>query len=78
MVTLKVILTITMDKVEEIVKCEHCYRYMPVSVLEQHVKDDCFIKLVKENKYLPKPHGWQGIHNKCNPCYLKVVPIKNR
>ena len=58
-----------MDKVEEIVKCEHCYRYMPVSVLEQHRKDGCFIRLVKY--YKDKPWAkWVYI-----PC-LEVVPKK--
>ena len=57
------------DKIEEIVKCKHCYLYLPVSVLEQHWKNNCPVKLDplrienREAAYLKVPH---------------FIPIKNR
>ena len=50
------------DKIDEIVKCEHCHRYLPVAVREQHYKDDCLVKLAKQYNNLPKPLGWHGLY----------------
>ena len=56
------------DKIEEIVKCKLCYRYyLPVSVLEQHWKYNCPVKLDPLSGF--------------KAAYLKVpdlIPINNR
>ena len=53
--------TITMaDKYEEIVRCEYCYKYLPVSVHNHHIKDDCLVKLAYQYGF-NKPSQWHRL-----------------